>query len=97
NHRVTTEHPVEHRFFDAFLDRGNIFARNHAADDLVIDHQTGTSASRTHVNFHVAVLSATAGLLNQFPDALSAACDRLTIRDLWFACIRVHFELTEHA
>src|SRR5207245_3469302 len=65
-------------------------------DDLVLHHQTGTSASRTHVNFHVTVLSATAGLLDQFPDAVRAACDCLTIRDLRFARVRVHFELTEH-
>ena len=44
----------------------------------------------------MSVLTATAGLLDQFPDAVRAACDCLTIRDLRFTRIRVHLKLAEH-
>src|SRR5436190_6077026 len=35
DNRITAQHPVEHRFLDAFFDGRNVFARNDAADDFV--------------------------------------------------------------
>src|SRR4026209_2162868 len=37
DNRITAQNTVQHRFFDAFRDRGNILAWNDAADDLVLD------------------------------------------------------------
>ncbi len=45
----------------------------------------------------MAILTATARLLDQFPHAVRVRRDRFTIRDLRFSRICVHFELAEHA
>ena len=45
----------------------------------------------------MAVLTATAGLLDQFADAMRAAGDGFAIRDLRFTRIRIDFEFAEHA
>src|SRR5438876_11133620 len=37
DNRITAQYAVEHRFLDAFFDGRNVFARNDAADDFVLD------------------------------------------------------------
>ena len=46
--RIAAEHTVEHGFFDALLDRRDVFLRDRAADDLVLDRETlATLVGRT--------------------------------------------------
>src|ERR1043166_461740 len=92
DNRITPEHAVQNRFVDPLLDRWDVFTRNNAADDLVFDYQSSTAAAWTQVNLNVAVLTATAGLLDQFPHAVRVRRDRFTIGDLRFAGVRVHFK-----
>ena len=80
-----------------FLHRRDVFLRNVAADDLVLDDEALAALVGAHVDFDVAVLTAAAGLLDQFAFAMRAAGDRFAIRDLRFARVRVHLELAEHA
>src|SRR6266480_7736136 len=47
--RVPPEHAVEHRFLDAFFDGRNVFARNDAADDFVLDDKTFAALGWAHV------------------------------------------------
>ena len=57
---ITAQHAVEHRFFDALLHRRDVFPRNNAAHDLVLDCETFAALAGTHVHFHVPVLTAAA-------------------------------------
>jgi len=43
---VAAEHSIEHCFFDAFLDRRDVLARNNAADDLVFDDESFATLAR---------------------------------------------------
>src|SRR6266496_6277327 len=67
---VTAQHAIEHRFLDAFFDGRNVFARNDAADDLVLDDQAFAAPGWAHVHFHVPILATAARLLNQLADAV---------------------------
>ena len=39
DHLVAADDAVQHRFFDALLDGRDVFLRNIAADDLVLDRR----------------------------------------------------------
>ena len=80
-----------------FLHAGMYSLRNVAADDLVLDDDALAAFARPHIDFDVAVLTATAGLLDQLAYAVRAAGDRFAIGDLRLARVRVHLELAEHA
>src|SRR5882724_6166712 len=58
--RITTQHAVEYRFLDSFFYGRNVFARNDAADDFVLDDKTFTALGWAHVHFHVSILAAAA-------------------------------------
>src|SRR5206468_7424376 len=60
DNRIPPEHAVEHRFLDAFFDGRNVFARNDAADDFVLDDKTFAALGWAHVYFHVSILAAAA-------------------------------------
>src|SRR2546430_5211000 len=96
DHWVTTKNTIQHRFIDALFYRGNVFARNDAADDFIFDDQAAASRAGTHIYFDVAILTATTGLFDQLTDAVRVAGNRFAIRDLRFARVRVDFELAEH-
>ena len=57
HNRITAQHAVKHRFVDALFHRGDVFPRNDAADDLVFDKQPFASFGRTHVDFHMPILT----------------------------------------
>src|SRR5205807_7339883 len=84
-------------FFDTLFDRGDVFARNNSADDLVLHHEAFAALARSKIDFDVAVLTASAGLFDQLADAVRVGGDGFAIRDLRFARVRVHFEFAEHA
>ena len=96
DNRISTQHAVEHRLFDAFLDGGNIFARNDAANDLVFDEHPFATTSWAQIHLHVSILTAAAGLLDQLADTMRIGRDRFAVRDLRFTRIRVHLKLAEH-
>ena len=39
DHRIAGEHAVLQRFLDPLLDRADVLTRDHAADDLVLEHE----------------------------------------------------------
>ena len=97
DNRIAAEHAVKNRFINALLDRRDVFARDNAANNLVFDHETGAAAAGTHVDFNVAVLTATARLLDQLANAVRVGRDRFTIGDLRFAGVGIDFEFAKHA
>ena len=48
---------------DALLDRRDELLRDHAADDVVLEHEARAALARLDLHDDVAVLAATAGLL----------------------------------
>ena len=50
DHRIAAEHAVEHGFFDALHDRRDVFLRNRAADDLVLDHDALAALGWAHIH-----------------------------------------------
>src|SRR5262249_41768323 len=97
DNRIATQHTVEHCFVDPLFDRRDVFPRNNAAHDLVLDGEALAALGGTDVHFHVPILTAAAGLFDQLANAMGAGGDRFAVRDLRFTGIRVHFELAEHA
>ena len=45
DHRIAGQHAVLQRFLDSLLDRADELTRNHAADDLVLEHEALDPAS----------------------------------------------------
>src|SRR5258708_32081426 len=64
---------------DPFFDRGNEVARNHAADNLVLELKAGAARERLDAEPAVAVLAATTRLLLQFPLRLGVSFDRFLV------------------
>src|SRR5476649_586841 len=71
----TVDHAVEQRFFDALFTGGNVFLRDIAADDLVLDLDALAPFLRLHLDDDVAVLTAAARLLDEFAFALGGLGD----------------------
>src|SRR6185437_1290208 len=98
HHGIAGEHAVLHGFLDPLLHRADVLTRDHAAHDLVLEHEALPRARRLHVDHDVAVLSLAARLADELPfHLLHALLDRLAIRHLRAANVRVHLELALHA
>src|SRR5690606_10242886 len=94
DHRVPGEDAVLHRLLDPLLDGPDVLLRDHAADDLVLEDQPRTGLGRTDVDHHVAVLAAPTRLPDELPlDVLGALANRLPVRDLRTANVRLDLEL----
>ena len=66
---------------DAFLDRGDVVARHHAAGDFLLEREARAARHRFDVEHDVAVLAVPAGLL-LVPAALDdALADGLAVAD----------------
>src|SRR5689334_1460074 len=59
---ITAEDAIQHRFFDAFFARRDVFAWNNSAHDFVLKDQPFAALGRAKINFNVAVLTATTRL-----------------------------------
>src|SRR5882724_5609925 len=94
DNRIATEHAIQHRFFNALLNCRDVFPRNNTPNDLVFDNQTFAALAWPNVDFDVTVLTTSARLLDQFPDAMGVSSNRLAICDLRFARVGVDFEFT---
>src|SRR6185369_6026621 len=95
--RIAGEHTARERFLDAFVDRLDVFLRNRALRDLVLEDVAGARFAREQVNLRVTVLAATAGLLRVLHLAVSRTGERFLVRDLWLADARFDAELTLQA
>ena len=97
DHRITADDTVEDRLFDALLAGRNVFLRNGAADDLVLDDNALATFARANVDDDVAVLTATTGLLDEFAFTRRGCGDRFAIGDLRLAGVGIDLEFAEHA
>ncbi len=95
--RIAADDAVEHRFFDALLAGRNVFLGNGAADDLVLDRDALAALVRLNLDDDVAVLTATARLLDQLAFAIGSRRDGFAISDLRLAGVGLDLELAEHA
>ena len=59
-HREAAENTAFNSFFDAFFNRGNIFARNRAAGDFVFEDNAGTGFARIKLEDNMTVLAMSA-------------------------------------
>src|SRR6185503_11475864 len=98
DHREAGEDARLHRLLDAQVDGGDVLARDLPADDLVDELVAVAGIGGLHVDDHVAVLAAAAGLPDEAAlDLLDRATDGLAVGDLRATDIRVHVELAHEA
>src|SRR3954464_854352 len=95
---IPGEHARLHRLLDAEVDRRDVLLGDFPADDLV--HEL-VAVARRHgfrVDHSVAVLAATSGLADELAlNLLDRLAERLAVRDLWAADVRVDVELALEA
>ena len=75
NNRIAGINALFHCIDDAFLDGGDVLPRNPAADDLVVELETGPGTERLNLNDYVRILPLAAGLLDELA-ALPVLDDR---------------------
>src|SRR2546430_5022686 len=98
HHRIAGEHAVLERFLDALLDRADVLPRDHAAHDVVLEHEARPRLARRHVDDHVPVLAAAAGLADELAlYVLDALAHRLAVGHLGPAHVGIDLELALHA
>src|SRR4029077_14342008 len=83
HHRVAGEHAVLERFLHSLLHRADVLPRDHAAHDVVLEYEARPGLARLHVDDHVPVLAAAAGLADELPlDVLDALAYGLAVGHL---------------
>src|SRR3989454_256732 len=98
HHRVAREHAVLEGLLHALLDRPDVLPRDHAADDVVLEHEAGARLAGLHVDDHVPILTAAARLADELPlDFLHPPAHRLAVGHLGPADVGVDLELPLHA
>src|SRR6266513_856085 len=98
HHRIAGEHAVLERLLDALLDRADVFPRDHAAYDVVLEDEARAGLARRHMDDHVPVLAAAAGLADELAlHVLDALAHRLAVGHLRSAHVGVDLELALHA
>src|SRR5437588_3890878 len=95
--RVAGQHAGIERLADPLLDRRNVFARDRAADDLVLELEALARLVRLDLEVDVAVLAAATGLPHVAALRLGGLADRLAIRNLGLADVGLHLELAQEA
>ena len=97
HHRISGEHPVFHRLFDAVLDRADELARNGAALGAVDEFESAALAERLDPEIDHAELAMAAGLAHETSLGLGGLANRFAIRDLRLADVRIDLELAQQA
>src|SRR3990172_2177634 len=97
HHGVTGQHPGFHGLPNPLLNRRDVLTRNLSAHNLVLEDKPLTGLSRLHLEPDVAVLTTTAGLPHEAALGLGLSPDRLPIRPLGLADIRLHLEFSKEA
>ena len=94
-HRIAGQNAAFQRFLDTRLGRVDVFLRNPAARDIVLELEAGARRQRLHANLDVAVLAVTAGLLDVpafgfgvLADGVSAAVPGLNLTNIHQANVR---------
>ena len=87
----------QQRLADTGIDRGDVLARDRAADDLVFELVALAALLRLELDDDVAVLALAAGLPNVAPFGLDRNGDRLLVGDLRPADVGVDPELPHQA
>src|SRR6195952_324420 len=96
--RVAGQHACGQGVFDALLDRGDEFLRNHAALGGVDEFEALAWLLRLDGQHDVAVLALAAGLANELAfDVLLDLADRLAVGHLRLADVGFHAEFALHA
>ncbi len=67
DHRITAQRPVLGRLDDALADRADELPGNPAAHNIVLNDNARAPDGRSHLQDDMAILAATAGLLNLLP------------------------------
>ena len=93
---IASEKTTLHRVANSLFDRLDVFLRNRAASDLVLEYKT-FARSRLDLDFDVSELTTTTSLLLVNFFTRRRFRDRFAIRDLRFADIRLDAKLTLHA
>ena len=91
--RVARHGAALRRLDDPLLDRRDVAPRDHAADDLVLEHEPRPPGQRRHADPAVAVLASAAGLLLVLALPLGPALEGLPVSDLGLGHQGVHAEL----
>src|SRR5205814_595848 len=95
--RVPRDDTTLHRFLDAGIDGGDVFARDDAALDLVDELVAAGRAGRLQGDHYVRVLTATTRLADVADlDLLDRLRDGLAVRDLGLPHVRLDVELAHH-
>jgi hypothetical protein len=95
--RIAGEDAARQRFLDALVDRLDVFLRNRAADDLVLEHIAGARLRGIQMDLRVAVLPAAAGLPDVAPLAIGRTRERFLVGNLRLADARLDTELALQA
>src|SRR4030095_2310514 len=93
--RVAGQHAGVERLADTLLDRRDVFPRDRAADDLVLELEALAGLVRLHLEVDIAVLTAAARLPHVAALRLGLLADRLAIRDLRLADVGLDPELAQ--
>src|SRR6266513_1176405 len=96
DYRVAGQHARVERLADALLDRRDVFLRDRAADDLVLELEPFPGV-RLDLEIDVAVLAPAAGLAHVAPLRLGGVADGLAVGDLRLADVGLHPELAQQA
>src|SRR6185312_142786 len=95
---VAGEDAAAHRFADSLVDRLDVLLGDLASDDLVLEDVAGAGLLRVQVDDGVAVLPRAARLPDELAlDLLGRLGDRLAVRDLRAADVRLDVELALQA
>jgi hypothetical protein len=97
DHREARQHAVRQCFAQALLDRRYVFARDRAALDRIDKLETFARLVRLHLDPHVTVLAASAGLLDELAFDLDRLPDRFAVRHLGRAHVGFHAKFALHA
>ena len=91
--RIAGQNPVARGFLDPVFHRRDVLLRDRAADHLADELDAAVALAGLHDELDVAILPATAGLLDELPGGLGLARDGLLIGHLRPARLGPHLEL----
>src|SRR5690606_5793286 len=97
DHGIAGQHAAAELLLDALVHRRDVLARNHAADDLVLEQVALARLLRLDLDPDVAELAAATALADEAAFLLHGLADRLAIGDLRLADVGLDLELALHA
>src|SRR5208282_3371180 len=95
HHRITAQHTRLRGFDNPVFNGANVFPRNRAADNLILDHDTAALFTGRDGDDSVSVLPTATRLPDKFAFGLGGLGDRFAIGDLRFARRGADVELAE--